>query len=43
LPVQVGLDAPVEAQSCHDNHHEDPEDLTKDRLVVEEDVDEALE
>ena len=28
LPVQVGLNAPVEAKGCHGEHHQDPKDLS---------------
>ena len=42
LPVQVGLNAPVEAKGCHGEHHQDPKDLSKDCLVREEDVDQTL-
>ena len=43
MPVIVGLVAPVDAQEKHQGHHQDPENLSEDSLVGEEDVDEALD
>ena len=42
LPVDVGLDAPVEAQNGHQEDDDGPEDPPEPGLVGEEDVDQAL-
>jgi hypothetical protein len=41
LPIQVCFDAPVETESCHEDHNNDPEDSPDDGLIGEEDVDQA--
>jgi len=41
LPIQVCFDAPVETESCHEDHNNDPEDSSNDGLIGEEDVDQA--